>query len=140
MQIESSHCQKQLVRREKRIGYNCSVSGDNLPKQGRYVSNPLLDLTKNKKERPPKRSPQRKKEIQKMLSEIKETSGCVDCLSDYPYYILDFDHVYGTKVANISQMLNNFSLEDILKEVAKCDVVCSNCHRERTFNRKRNVS
>jgi hypothetical protein len=116
------------------------VSGDNLPKQGRYVSNPLLDLTKNKKEKPPKRSVQRKKEIQKMLSDIKEKSGCVDCLETYPYYILDFDHVYGIKVANISQMLNNFSLEDIMKEVAKCEIVCSNCHRERTFSRKRKAS
>jgi hypothetical protein len=116
------------------------VPRDNLVSQGRYVSNPLLDLTKNKKEKPPKRTIQRKKEIQKMLSDIKEKSGCVDCLETYPYYILDFDHVYGVKVANISQMLNNFSLEDIMKEVAKCEIVCSNCHRERTFNRKRKAS
>lgn len=73
-----------------------------------------------------------------MLGSIKEKSGCVDCEQSYPWYVLDFDHVRGKKVANIGQMLDYFSVEDILKEVAKCDVVCSNCHRERTYQRKNN--
>lgn len=74
-----------------------------------------------------------------MLSEIKEKNGCVDCLKKYPYYILDFDHVYGKKVANISFMLDNYSVEDIMKEIAKCEIVCANCHRERTFQRKNSL-
>ena len=75
-----------------------------------------------------------------MLGQIKEKSGCVDCGNLYPWYVLDFDHVHGKKVANIGQMLNYFSVEDILKEVAKCEVVCSNCHRIRTYKRKNNNS
>lgn len=71
-----------------------------------------------------------------MLSKIKEKSGCVDCDTKYPWYVLDFDHVRGKKVANIGQMLTYFSVDDIMKEVAKCDVVCANCHRARTYNRK----
>ena len=73
-----------------------------------------------------------------MLAKIKEKNGCTDCGNSFPWYVLDFDHVYGKKVANIGQMLNYFSIEDILKEVAKCEVVCSNCHRERTYQRKNN--
>ena len=98
----------------------------------------LFNVNRNKKEKPEKRSSKRKKEIQKMLADIKEKSGCVDCNQKFPYYILDFDHVYGKKVANISGMLNYYSIEDIFKEVDKCEVVCANCHRSRTFERKKN--
>lgn len=97
----------------------------------------LFNVEKTKKEKPERRSAKEKKKVQEMLGSLKERSGCVDCGQTYPSYILDFDHVYGKKVANIGQMLNYFSVEDIMKEVAKCDVVCSNCHRERTYQRKK---
>ena len=112
------------------------MAKDNLP---RYVQPILFNVERNKKEKPEKRSAKNKKEVQEMLGRIKEKSGCIDCGNKYPWYILDFDHVYGKKVANIGQMLNYFSVEDILKEVAKCEVVCSNCHRERTWQRKNNI-
>ena len=75
-----------------------------------------------------------------MLGKMKEDSGCVDCNTKYPFYVLDFDHSRGNKVSNIGQMLDCFTIEDILKEVAKCDIVCSNCHRVRTYTRKNNIS
>lgn len=105
-----------------------------------YVQPLLFNVEKNKKEKPERRSAKSKKEVQEMLGKIKEQNGCTDCKQKYPWYVLDFDHVYGKKVANIGQMLNYFSVEDILKEVAKCDIVCSNCHRERTYQRKNNQS
>lgn len=104
----------------------------------RYVQPTLFDTNKNPKEKTQRRTAEKKKEVQQMLSQIKEKSGCVDCGQKYKSYILDFDHVNGKKVANIGQMLNYFSIEDILKEVAKCEIVCSNCHRERTYQRKNN--
>ena len=103
-----------------------------------YEQPESFDKEKNKKEKPQKRSPFRKKEIQKMLGHIKEKNGCSDCNGKYPFYVLDFDHTHGNKVANIGQMLDYFSIEDIMKEVAKCEVVCSNCHRIRTYLRKDN--
>jgi hypothetical protein len=112
------------------------VAKDNLKNHSQIH---LFDSEKNKKEKPQKRTAAKKREVQEMLGKLKEKNGCLDCETKYPFYILDFDHVYGKKVANIGQMLDYFSLEDILKEVAKCDVVCSNCHRERTYSRK-NVS
>jgi len=49
---------------------------------------------------------------------------------------MDFDHVRGEKVLSISAMVHKgFSWESILAEIAKCDVVCSNCHRIRTAAR-----
>ena len=40
----------------------------------------------------------------------------------------------------IAPMLDYYSVEDIFKEMEKCEIVCANCHRERTFNRKRQAS
>ena len=31
------------------------------------------------------------------------------------------------------------SLEDIKKEIEKCEIVCSNCHRIRTHKRRNNI-
>lgn len=59
---------------------------------------------------------------------------CADCGNSYPPYVMDFDHVRGDKIANIGEM-GTYSLETILAEIAKCDLVCSNCHRIRTHNR-----
>lgn len=95
-----------------------------------------MDLNNNQKEKPKRRTASEKKEVQKMLGSLKEKSGCIDCLGIFPFYVLDFDHAYGRKVSNIGQMIDYFSIEDILKEVSKCDIVCSNCHRERTHRRK----
>jgi len=102
----------------------------------RYVQPSLLDSSKNQKEKPQKRSAAKKREVQQILGKMKEDSGCIDCNTKYPFYVLDFDHTRGNKVSNIGQMLDYFSMEDILKEVAKCDIVCSNCHRIRTYQRK----
>lgn len=99
-----------------------------------------MDFNKNQKEKPSRRTAKEKKEVHKMLGELKEKSGCVDCKNKFPFYILDFDHVYGNKVSNIGQMIDYFSINDILKEVSKCDIVCSNCHRHRTYIRKNNNS
>ena len=59
---------------------------------------------------------------------------CTDCGVSYPPYVMDFDHVWGEKVAAISQMIT-WAWEDVQTEMAKCEVVCSNCHRQRTHER-----
>lgn len=59
---------------------------------------------------------------------------CMDCKKSFPYYVMDFDHRDPeVKDFNVGPMVAVLSLEKIKKEVAKCDVVCANCHRERTF-------
>lgn len=59
---------------------------------------------------------------------------CADCGIQYPYYVMQFDHVRGEKKFNLGGGWNN-SIEAIREEIAKCDVVCSNCHAERTYQR-----
>ena len=60
----------------------------------------------------------------------------MDCKISYPYYMMDFDHVRGTKQANVAELINTLSKKRIDEEIAKCEVVCSNCHRIRTHIRK----
>jgi hypothetical protein len=75
-----------------------------------------------------------KQEYKKKLAKIKEDSGCVDC-GESNHIVLDFDHLRDKKY-NISRMIHDgFSWSAIKKEIAKCEVVCANCHRIRTHNR-----
>lgn len=47
---------------------------------------------------------------------------------------MDFDHLRDKKF-NLSKAHLTGSLKKITEEIAKCEVVCSNCHRVRTFER-----
>ena len=68
-----------------------------------------------------------------LVNELKD-SPCQDCGVKYPPYVMDFDHKRGDKIANISVMVNRrgTSLSKLKEELLKCDLVCANCHRERT--------
>lgn len=59
---------------------------------------------------------------------------CMDCGGVFPPECMDFDHVRGTKLRPLAMMCGH-SKEKIQAEMAKCDVVCSNCHRIRTKSR-----
>lgn len=65
------------------------------------------------------------------LRQYLEDKYCLDC-STKDFQVLEFDHVRGVKQRNISQMMRNYKWDSILLEIAKCDVVCANCHRRRT--------
>lgn len=71
--------------------------------------------------------------VDKRLDVIKAAKDkpCKDCGMRYPHYVMDFDHVRGVKVMNVSR-LRISSMAKLTNEIAKCDVVCSNCHRIRT--------
>ena len=61
-----------------------------------------------------------------------ENHPCVDCGEADPV-VLDFDHVRGVKKKSVSRLLaGTFALATIFREIEKCDVRCSNCHRRIT--------
>lgn len=76
----------------------------------------------------------RRRENYSWISKLKESSPCVDCGKFYPACVMDFDHL-GDKKFGISHSLTR-SREVIEREIAKCELVCSNCHRIRTHNRR----
>ncbi len=49
---------------------------------------------------------------------------------------LDFHHIdHATKSFCVSAAPNcGYSRERILEEIAKCEVICANCHRKETFD------
>lgn len=60
---------------------------------------------------------------------------CTDCGKEFPFYVMDLDHTRGSKIMQVSRM-KDCTIEKIQEEIAKCDVVCSNCYRIRTYERK----
>jgi hypothetical protein len=58
---------------------------------------------------------------------------CVDCGEEDPI-VLEFDHLRDKKFG-ISKGLQDRSWQSVLDEIAKCEVVCANCHRRRTARR-----
>jgi len=65
-----------------------------------------------------------------MLDYLKN-HPCIDCGETHPA-TLEFDHVTGTKTANITTMLTTRIWPTILKEIEKCVVRCANCHAKKT--------
>jgi hypothetical protein len=63
--------------------------------------------------------------------------ACADCRRAFPPCAMDFDHRDpATKRAAVTRMIGRAGTQRILDEVAKCDIVCANCHRLRTFRRR----
>lgn len=69
-----------------------------------------------------------------LVTQLKEASPCLDCDRSFQACQMDFDHVRGVKVGTISQMLG-LPTAVVLAEIAKCELVCANCHRIRTYAR-----
>lgn len=65
-----------------------------------------------------------------------ESHPCVDCGISNPV-VLEFDHIRGTKVMAVSEMVGQgYPIEMIQREIDKCVVRCANCHREKTFRER----
>lgn len=80
---------------------------------------------------------QAKKELlQGLLREVKATP-CTDCGVQYPYYVMQLDHLPSfEKIYEPAQLVNCGSVKKFWEEVEKCEVVCANCHAERTHVRR----
>jgi hypothetical protein len=59
---------------------------------------------------------------------------CLDCGEIFHPEIMEFDHVRGKKLFNLSRPPLN--IKRVAAEIAKCDLVCANCHRLRTAKRR----
>ena len=63
------------------------------------------------------------------------THPCIDCGETDPL-VLEFDHVSDDKSFEVARAMSDKSWSTILDEIAKCEVVCANCHRRRTYRRR----
>ncbi len=90
-----------------------------------YLINKQSYLDKNKKYR---------QSIHDFVKNIKENASCVDCGMKYPYYVMDFDHLED-KDFGVSYLMSTGRIKALKNEIKKCEIVCSNCHRQRTYKR-----
>jgi hypothetical protein len=72
----------------------------------------------------------------RMLDELRDVP-CSDCQRRFPPCAMDFDHRDpSAKVAGVTRLIGRAGTERLLAEAAKCDIVCANCHRVRTYSRR----
>lgn len=71
-----------------------------------------------------------KKEFMRWWKEYKKRFKCEECGEDHPACI-DFHHHEDNKEKSVSEFVKNVCKEKVLKEIAKCTPLCSNCHRKR---------
>lgn len=63
------------------------------------------------------------------VAALKEASPCVDCGVSYPARVMHYHHVDpSTKAHGISHLARNAGRRRILDEIAKCVLLCANCH------------
>lgn len=81
----------------------------------------------------------RKVRLRNMIKNIKRYASCLDCGisgSRCPE-VLEFDHVKGEKSTNIAWVAEKgYGAARLKAELAKCEIVCANCHRIRTVRRR----
>jgi hypothetical protein len=74
------------------------------------------------------------------LDAYKVRSGCVDCGYNTHPRALDFDHIGTDKTGDVGRLAHSrIAWPRLLAEIAKCEVVCANCHRIRTYERERHT-
>jgi hypothetical protein len=80
----------------------------------------------------------------RIATELKASTPCADCGGRYPYWVMQLDHVAerGPKAFTISLTYTSgrerrvmVTEKELRAEIAKCDIVCANCHAERTHAR-----
>lgn len=90
-----------------------------------YRLNPQKQIQKTNK---------RRMKIKKWFQEYRKTLRCNRCPENHPA-TLDFYHKNREeKESCVTAMISaGRSKENILKEIAKCEVLCSNCHRKESY-------
>jgi len=74
----------------------------------------------------------RRELLSKRVNELKNRP-CADCGGRFPPCAMDFDHVLGEKIDDVSGIrIDTGRWERVLAEIEKCELVCANCHRVRT--------
>lgn len=79
----------------------------------------------------------RRRIARRALVDAIKSAPCHDCRSLFPPHVMQFDHRPGTdKRFNIGERLVAVPEDALIEEIAKCDIVCANCHCERTHARR----
>jgi hypothetical protein len=77
----------------------------------------------------------------KRIEEVRDLKRkpCTDCGIEYPYYVMQFDHIGDDKINSVAGFMRNREFSKAKAEALKCEVVCANCHATRTWQRKESL-
>ncbi len=82
---------------------------------------------------------ERKEEVRRVSREFVYsyllTHPCSSCGESDPR-VLEFHHKFGKDMEVSALVSGGYSIERILAEIAKCDVLCANCHRKITVEER----
>ena len=82
---------------------------------------------------------QKRKARASVAAKLRElrSAPCTDCKKKYGYWVMQFDHFRGQKSFDISRgAAFGYAWATMEEELAKCELVCANCHATRTHRRK----
>ena len=99
-----------------------------------YQRNKARFIAKNRRNKNRQR-----KRLRTILLGVKQRP-CQDCGETFHPWVMELDHRDGTiKRAAVANLVSKGCTDArLLEEIEKCDVVCANCHRMRTYRRSRN--
>lgn len=105
-------------------GYHCNGCSRQYLRN-HYNNNREYYLSKAKR-----RNTEIRRAVKKYIWDFLSKNPCVDCGESDPV-VLEFDHI-SNKIATVSNMYRNYTLDKIKMEIKKCQVRCANCHRRKT--------
>lgn len=71
------------------------------------------------------------------LYKYKIAKGCRICGYNLHASALDFDHINPvTKSFEIAKRVPNTTLKTLFNEIKKCQILCANCHRIKTYEER----
>lgn len=114
--------------RSRKDGLNPTCTSCHRPRvRFHYRNNPDFYMSK---------AVSRRSDMKSWVNSLK-VGPCHDCRNEFNPWQMDFDHREpSSKSECVSRMIQLGASKDrILKEIEKCDLVCANCHRDRTHKR-----
>ncbi len=75
-------------------------------------------------------------ELDLLLDRLK-SNPCTDCKQQLNPWQMDFDHLKDKKFEIGMARIKGYAIKSVLEELKKCELVCANCHRNRTYYRRR---
>jgi hypothetical protein len=77
----------------------------------------------------------KRRRMRESIATLKD-KPCADCGGRFHPWVMEFDHrPEHDKKRNVTKMVSGGSWAALAREIAKCDLVCANCHRMRTLKR-----
>jgi 5-methylcytosine-specific restriction endonuclease McrA len=83
-----------------------------------------------------KRQVFKKNRAKEIINTAKVDKPCTDCGISFSVVAMDFDHIEDKRFALSYLRRHGPTITSLLREIDKCELVCANCHRERTWQRQ----